>query len=203
MKLQRLVYGLSILFFFPALCLAHPHVFVDCTLTFVFDTNGLSGLKERWVFDEMFSSMILQDFDKDKNSLLNSQEIADIKKGAFLNLKNFNYFNHATINGENFPVKFVTEFFAEVRENHLIYTFFIPCHIAAASSYKEIKIAMYDSTYYVDVSLMNKPPVRFEDGDAMEYTYRIADNTQALYYYGQIAPQEIILNFRKKEEKDE
>lgn len=198
MKLQRLVYGLSILFFFPALSIAHPHVFVDCTLTFVFDVNGFSGIKESWVFDEMFSSMILQDFDKDKNSLLNSQEIADIKKGAFLNLKNFNYFNHATINGENFPVKFVTEFFAEVRENHLIYTFFIPCHIKANPHFKTIRLSVYDETYYTDIVLAPELP-SIEGGKDLFFVQCSTNPAPDLtFYYGQIVPEAIFLKFKNK-----
>jgi len=198
MKLQRLLYGLCAFFFFPALCLAHPHVFVDCTLTLVFDTNGLSGIKEQWVFDEMFSSTILQDFDKDKNSLLDSQEIADIKKGAFLNLKNFNYFNHIIINGGNFSVKFVTDFFAEVRENHLIYTFFIPCHIKANPHFKTIRLAVYDETYYTDIAVTPELPSIEGGKDLFFVQCSTVPAHDLTFYYGQIVPEAIFLKFKNK-----
>jgi ABC-type uncharacterized transport system substrate-binding protein len=34
---------------------SHPHVFVDVYMTFVFYERGLSGVRERWIFAEMFS----------------------------------------------------------------------------------------------------------------------------------------------------
>jgi len=198
MKIQSFIYGLSLLFLSPAFCPAHPHVFVDCTFTLVFDTNGFSGIREQWVFDEMFSSTLLKDFDKDKNSLLNSQEIADIKEGAFNNLKNLNYFNHIIINGKNFSTKFVAEFFAEVRENHLVYTFFIPCHVKAISQFKTIRLAVYDETYYTDIAFA---PGRLsiegsKDLFSVQCTTKPAEDLT--FYYGQIVPDAIFLKFKNK-----
>jgi ABC-type uncharacterized transport system substrate-binding protein len=172
----------------------HPHVFIDNTITIVFDQKGMAGIKTTWVFDEMFSELIIHDYDTDRDGAFSADEKEKIKTEVFSNLKNYHYFTYINIAGKAFNVQYVKDFSAYLDSTGVRYTFFIPCHIAATSSYKQIKIAMYDSTYYVDV--------RFENGDTMEYTYRIADNTQRLYYYGQIAPQEIILNFRKKDEAD-
>ena len=180
----------------------HPHVFIDNTVTIVFDRKGMAGIKATWIFDEMFSELIIHDYDTDQDGAFSANEEGRIKTEVFLNLKNYHYFIYINIAGKAFNVQYVKDFSAHLDSSGVRYTFFVPCHIAATSAYKEVKIAMYDSTYYVDISLMDKPPVRFEDGDAMKYTYRIADNTQSLYYYGQIAPQEIILNFRKKDEKN-
>ena len=94
-KLKGFLYFFFVFLLYATKTLSHPHIFVDCTLSFVFDENGFAGIKERWVFDEMFSSMILNDFDKDRNLSLDSQEIVAIKKGAFSNLKNFNYFTQS------------------------------------------------------------------------------------------------------------
>ncbi len=181
---------------------AHPHVFIDNTVAIVFNKKGLEGIKTRWVFDEMFSNMIMHDYDKNQDGTFSAAETEKIKNEAFSNLKQFHYFTYIQIEGNEFIVQYVKDFSACLDSNRVVYTFFIPCHVLAVSSYKEIKIAMYDSTYYVDVSWVDKPPVHFEDGDSMEYKYQIDDNTKALYYYGQIAPQEIILNFRKKDEKE-
>ena len=180
----------------------HPHVFIDNTVTIVFDRKGMAGIKTTWVFDEMFSELIIHDYDTDRDGAFSVDEEGKIKTEVFSNLKNYHYFTYINISGKAFNVQYVKDFSAHLDSTGVRYTFFIPCHIAAVSSYKEIKIAMYDSTYYVDISWVGERPVRFEDGDAMEYTYRIADNTQRLYYYGQIAPQEIILNFRKKDEEE-
>ena len=42
---------------------AHPHVFADVTPIAVFDRSGFVGLKNHWVFDEMYSAAILASAD--------------------------------------------------------------------------------------------------------------------------------------------
>ncbi|MBW1839559.1 MAG: DUF1007 family protein [Deltaproteobacteria bacterium] len=177
---------------------AHPHVFIDNTVTIVFDHSGLTGIRVKWGFDEMFSSMIIHDYDTNKDSTFSHDEIEKIKNGAFSNLKSYNYFTYLKINGEEFIVKYVKDFSADLNSNKVVYNFFIPCHVSATSSYKEIKLSMYDSTYYTDIMLANQNPVSFVNTSLIEYRYEIQDNTKKAFYYGQVFPQEIILTFKKK-----
>lgn len=146
----------------------------------------------------MFSSMIIHDYDTNKDSTFSHDEIEKIKNGAFSNLKSYNYFTYLKINGEEFIVKYVKDFSADLNSNKVVYNFFIPCHVSATSSYKEIKLSMYDSTYYTDIMLANQNPVSFVNTSLIEYRYEIQDNTKKAFYYGQVFPQEIILTFKKK-----
>jgi len=207
-KLKGFFCLFCILFFWPGKSFAHPHVFVDCTLTFIFDQNGFAGVKKRWVFDEMFSSMILNDFDKDRNLSLDPQEIAAIKKGAFANLKNFNYFTHIQINGKDFKVEFVTDFNAEVElftdfvgeveKSSLVYTFFVPCHVKANHHFKQIRIAVFDKEYYTDIAL-SPGQLSFEEKKGLFFIQCSNDLAHDLtYYYGQVVPEAIVLKFKKK-----
>lgn len=142
--------------------------------------------------------MILHDYDKNKDSTFSHDEIEKIKNGAFSNLGGYNYFTYIKINGEEFSVKYVKDFSADLNSNRVVYNFFIPCHVSATSSYKEIKLSMYDNTYYTDIMLANQNPVSFVNTSLMEYRYKIQDNTKKAFYYGQVFPQEIILTFKKK-----
>jgi ABC-type nickel/cobalt efflux system permease component RcnA len=38
---------------------SHPHIFINCRLTIVFDENGLAGFELSWVFDRMFSAAVV------------------------------------------------------------------------------------------------------------------------------------------------
>ena len=100
--------------------------------------------------------------------------------------------------GEEFIVKYVKDFSADLNSNRVLYNFFIPCHVSATSSYKEIKLSMYDSTYYTDIMLANQNPVSFVNTSQIEHRCEIQDNTKKAFYYGQVFPQEIILTFKKK-----
>lgn len=183
--------------FIPGYLFAHPHVYIDNTVTIVFDRDGLSGIRAEWVFDEMFSSMIIHDYDKNKDGTFSTVEIEKIRNEAFSNLQKFHYFTSIKIEGKDFRVKYVKDFSVSLDGESVIYTFFIPCHVAA-SLYKEIKIFMYDPTYYVDIALAEGNPVRFENASSVDYDYRIIDDTENPYYYGQVFPQGISLRFRKK-----
>ncbi len=177
---------------------AHPHIFIDNTLTIVFDENGLAGIKTRWVFDEMFSSMIREDYDTDKDGRFSPAEISRIEAEAFSNLKNFHYLAYIKINGEKFIVQYVKDFSVRLSDNRVIYTFFIPCHVLAGPSDKEVRISMYDNTYYIDVALVEKDPVRVENTSLVDCRYKVVDNRENYHYYcGQVFPYEIILKFKK------
>lgn len=177
--------------------ISHPHVFVDVELTVVFDDKGLTGFRQCWIFDEMFSSSILTDFDKDSDNILDVHEIEDMKKGAFDNLRNYEYFTHVLIDGRTFRVQYVTGFSAKVQGNRLIYTFFVPCHVTAVSQSKHIVVSLFDKTYYTDVALLTDL-VSFEGESNFVVEYRIQKIREFSFYYGQVVPEGIFLTFRTK-----
>lgn len=60
----------------------HPHVFVDTGLEMIFDDTGkLAAVRVTWVYDELFSLVILEDkgFDQDYDGKLTDQERAELK----------------------------------------------------------------------------------------------------------------------------
>ena len=176
---------------------SHPHVFLYSTVKIVFDEKGLAGVQVNWVFDEMFSSMIILDFDKNGNGRFELSESENVKKGAFENLRQFDYFIHIKIDGKLFKVKYVKDFSAEISQGKMAYQFFVPCHVRAEENAKEIKLSIYDSTFYSSV-FWQKNPVSYENRHVYEVEHTIKKNRDEAYYYGQVYPEEIILKFRQK-----
>lgn len=129
---------------------AHPHVFVDNHMAFEFDAKGFAGIQVAWVFDEMFSSGMLLDFD-DGDGFLSPKEISEIKTEAFDHLKEHGYFFRIQIDGTPFIVKFVADFTAKMQGRHLIYQFKVPCHVSALASPKTINIRIEDETNYSSI----------------------------------------------------
>ena len=41
---------------------AHPHVFIDYTVTVLCGDAGITGVRLSWTFDEMYSSMLFHDY---------------------------------------------------------------------------------------------------------------------------------------------
>ena len=176
---------------------SHPHVFVYNGVTVVFDKNGLAGFEISWAFDEMFSSMIILDFDKNRNGRFEPSEITGVEKGAFSNLREFDYFTHIKIDKKPFKVKYVKDFSAEIENNILIYRFFIPCHVRATRTWKETKISVYDREYYTSV-FMAKDPIVLKNHGSFEVHRRIEKNKTDSYFYDQIYPDEATVRFRLK-----
>lgn len=198
MKLRVLILCVLILFLMKATLSGHAHVWIYNAVIVHFDKNGMTGFKEEWVFDEMFSTMIIHDFDRNQNGTLEPSEVKEVYKGAFSNLKKFEYFTHVKINGKPFRVKFVKDFNAKIVKNTVVYHFFVPCHVKATSFFKEIRITVYDKSFYTNITLL-RDLIAFRNGSGYEYDHQVKVNKNESFYYGQVHPEEIILRFKKKE----
>jgi ABC-type uncharacterized transport system substrate-binding protein len=180
---------------FPAW--SHPHVFVSGSAKAAFDAKGLAGFHVQWVFDEMFSSSVILDFDRDGNGRFDPGEAASMQKDFFMPLREFDYFTHIKIDGKPFRVSYVTGFTPDIRDGMLVCLFFAPCHVPAGGSFREVKLSLYDQSYYHSVTL-ERNPVTYENNRTYEVSHRVAKNRDEAYYYGQVYPDEITLRFGKK-----
>ena len=62
---------------------AHPHVFVDNRMTVQFGEGMLQGIVFTWTFDDMFSNMILADYDPKHTGQFDAVQVKAVKAGAF------------------------------------------------------------------------------------------------------------------------
>ena len=180
-----------------SLLYAHPHVFIDTTVTVRFDDKGIVGFQITWLFDEMFSSMIIGDFEENRDGTFSKREIENIREGAFSNLKNFHYFTYISVNGKDCSFSSVTEFTAAIHGERLIYQFFIPCRISLEEGEKTVKVAAYDETFYCDIAFADNDPVSLQNSEGYTVRYEIVQNKKNPIYYGQVFPFETRLYIRK------
>jgi len=136
-------------------CLAHPHVYVDVSLTFELDENGLAALREDWLFDDLFTNAILAELGLDPAALATPEGQAAIKAGAFDNLSNFDYFTFLENAGEQLPINGVRDFKASLREGRLAYAFTVPVNLPAAAM-RGFRAAVFDREYYTDMLLLEE-----------------------------------------------
>jgi len=83
---------------------AHPHVFIDYTVTVLFDDTDVKGIRMSWTFDEMYSSMLFHDYTSRPQGPLTSNDVKSLEKGAFRDTADFHYFVDMKLNGEVLPV---------------------------------------------------------------------------------------------------
>ncbi len=185
-------------FLIPSFLTAHPHVFIDNSILVIFNETGLAGFKHEWIFDEMFSSTIIHEFDLDSNGKFDEKEIKEVKRGAFSNLEKHDYFTDITINGRQFEIKEVEDFHARIDSGVMVYNFFLPCEVNADSGKKEVKIAVYDQTYFVQVMWESQEPFNFKDTSNFEIGFEVIEDEKKAYYYGQIIPEALKIKFSKR-----
>src|ERR1700754_1984540 len=88
----------------PAAAFAHPHIFVEARLEVVAAPDGtIKELHNVWRFDEVFSSSVLMDFDKNTNLKLDPDELKEVGETVRTSLADFDYYTTLTDNGK--PVK--------------------------------------------------------------------------------------------------
>lgn len=191
--------GLLIVLGITVKALGHAHVWISGALIINFDEQGMSGFRQEWVMDEMFSAMLIHDHDKNMNKKFEPAEVKDLYENAFTNLKNFDFFTRVKIDGKTFAVKYVKDFDAMIIKDIVVYHFFVPCHIKADKKDKEIRIAVYDESFYTNFTIL-KDQVFLENASGYDCRYEIKKNKDDAFYYGQVYPEEIILKFRIKNE---
>lgn len=178
---------------------AHPHVFIDAKVGFVFDNHNLTEIEITWIFDEIYSSGLILDFDEDANGQFDQHEISVLRQDAFSATQDFQYFVRIFIDEDEFTQRQINRFSASIVNNQVVYTFSIACQYQPSSSdYTEIEVLIYDETYYIEMTIEDKNAVSFESIENVDYNYRMIENYEKAYYFDQIAPQGVILTFKDK-----
>ena len=176
---------------------AHPHVFVDCSITVVFDQHGLAGFHNHWVMDRMFSGNMLSSFapgyDPDQLTLTPS-DVKSIKKGAFDSLEKHNYFQHIRIQNKEITDFVAQDFNAKATTKGLVYEFFIPCYLEADNNISTVKMSVYDDSFYTSIRISS---ILISESDALDITHTIGPIKSFEYYMGQITPKGIAFQFNK------
>lgn len=144
---------------------AHPHVFVEHTVTLVMKDGVPDALRFSWVFDEMFSATLRSSFVKGKPEKLSKEAIAQIEKGAFANLAQYGYFIDLKVNDESVKVSTVIGFDAMFANGHAVYQFMVPMHIPNPQARNVVQIAVFDPEYYIDYRFAAARPFGIEPAD--------------------------------------
>ncbi len=195
MRKKILCFWLTTFLFYSGLS-AHPHVFIDNHVTIVFDGKGLAGFQLRWLFDDMTSSGFIMDYDANGDGRLDGNEVKVLKAEAFDNLKNYNYMTSVSIDDRDFKVQYVKNFFAEVENGRLSYNFLIPCHVSAITDNKQIRLSVFDQEFFIDFTLNKMIGVR--EAESIDHRYRTQKDLKKTYYFGQLNPIEVVLDFKKR-----
>jgi ABC-type uncharacterized transport system substrate-binding protein len=125
---------------------AHPHVFIDAQLEFVFDGETCLGFWQEWTFDAVFSMELRYNFDADRNGSFSKAEQEDIHDGAFSNLRRYGYYTLLRKGAARSSPSAVENFSARLHNERAVYRFFVPLEGKGYTG--SFSVAVFDTTYY-------------------------------------------------------
>ncbi|WGF89176.1 DUF1007 family protein [Marinivivus vitaminiproducens] len=173
---------------FPRPATAHPHVWIDTRLDFLFDRNRLTGLNVSWTFDELFSDYVLNDVGYDGGGELSDAQVETIRKNAFFELRQYNFYTDIRIDGGKLalPPERVRDFDVALDGHQVIYRFRVDLPEPVDTRSHHVTVSPYDPEFYVEMALAPDEPVRIEGGAACRPT--VGENRAEPIYFGMVYP---------------
>ena len=174
---------------------AHPHVFIDNRVTFLFAGRMLVGFRENWLFDDVFSDQLLQDYDADGDGKIGPAESDKLGKETLPNLAQFHYFTYIWADDKALPKITPTDFHASAKDKLVTFDFLVtlPQPVDPAA----IALEVNDREYFVEVLLAKDHPIVFRDEagkDVATCQSSVAKDEKNAYYGGFVYPQRITLD---------
>ena len=177
----------------PGVASAHPHVFIDNHVTFVFDGAKLIGFREIWVFDDVFSDQLLQEFDTDQDGRFSKAESDGVAKGTLPNLAGFHYFTYVWLDGKMLPQITPTDFHAVAESKIVAFDFMVK--LPQPIDPRQVKFALEadDRTYYVQVTLAEQKRFAIAGMKGIVCEPHVEKDVANAYYGGFVYPERVTL----------
>ncbi len=169
---------------------AHPHIWIDAAATLVFEHGALVGVEVEWTLDPFVSALLIEDFDADKNGAFDPEEATALEQMTFVGLSEYGFYTHLRVDGVESTPETVQQFRPTIRDDVVLYSFFVGLPEPADPSRQAVDVAFYDETYYTDLYTEDGwIAVRGDQTAGCVPTLR--QDTETPYYFGVVFPQRI------------
>lgn len=180
-------------FLLPICASAHPHVFVDNRVTFIFAGAKIIGFRENWLFDDVFSDQLLQDFDKDGDGRFNAAESDDIAKNTLPNLDQFRYFTYVWVDHKDLGKIPPKDFRASAKDKLVSFDFLVKLSKPVDPLKQDFAVEINDREYFVEVLLAKEQPITFQGMNGISCEPSVAKDVKNAYFGGFVFPERITL----------
>jgi ABC-type uncharacterized transport system substrate-binding protein len=130
---------------------AHPHVFAEAKMTLMLTQNGtVDKIKHHWVFDDLFSSTVIVEFDKNEDLKLDADELKEVQKTIVDSIGDYNYFQTISNNGKDIKMARPPNLTASMDGATLVIDFdsapekILPLH-------GKVSFGIFDPTFYTAI----------------------------------------------------
>lgn len=174
---------LILLIFVTPNIFSHPHMFLDTELVVWDSPEGMEGFSVVWHFDKVFTASIKMDYDRNKDGIFNKEETRAVYENAFINLKNYDYFTYIMWEGDTYIPSSIENFQVRLEEGRLIYEFFVPFQIRSRGSPIQLRVAVYDKSFFCDVAYAEEEPVKIAGAEVFNLSYSVQRNKELTIEY--------------------
>jgi ABC-type uncharacterized transport system substrate-binding protein len=137
---------------------SHPHVFAEAKMTLVLTPGGtVAKIQHHWVFDDLFSSTVIVEFDKNEDLKLDAEELKEVQSTIVDSIGEYNYFQTISSNGAAIKMARPPSLTASMDGTTLVIAFdsapvkILPLH-------GKVSFGIFDPTFYTAIDFV-------EDGD--------------------------------------
>ena len=102
----------------------HPHVFAEARLNVTLNPdNSVKSLRHLWRFDDVFSSTVLMEFDKNADLKLDDTEILEVANTVNSSIAEYDYFQVVTADSKDVAMKPPAQLMVNYENDQLIILF--------------------------------------------------------------------------------
>jgi ABC-type uncharacterized transport system substrate-binding protein len=139
---------------------AHPHVWITMNTELIYAPDGsVTGIRHHWVFDDMYSAFATQGLESKEKGKFTREELADLAKVNVESLKEYDYFTVVTADGVKSALNPpAPDYWLDYKDEVLTLHFTLP--FKAPVKPRELKVEVYDPTFFISFELAKEMPVR-------------------------------------------
>ncbi|MFD0985982.1 DUF1007 family protein [Methyloligella solikamskensis] len=151
----------------PAGAEAHPHVWTSVQSELVIGDDGkLQAIRHRWTFDEFYSAMAVQGLDTDGDGEYTAEELKPLAEVNVNSLNEFDYFTFVSAKGDSVTLSDPIDYSVEYKDGIVVLNFTLPLKQPVAADSDEVKVEVYDPTFFVAFSFAEKDPLKMAGAPA-------------------------------------
>lgn len=145
---------------------AHPHGWIDIQVTVLLDESGaVLGLREAWLFDEVYSAFATEGFDGDGDGLPDPERLQELAAVNLQQLREYDYFTVVTDGDGHVPVPDATDARTAFGGGRIYMAFTLLFDEPVPREAQPLRYAVYDPFYLAAMShLSDGEGIRLEGG---------------------------------------
>ena len=131
---------------------AHPHVFIGWHVEPQIKDGVIVAVKLHWRFDDLYSDLVLNTVDTDRDRKLSPPEVEALEKRSLANLEKVKFYARFMVEGQAWQAEKADHFTASVDGDHVVYVF----TLTPPKPAKAFNVISLDPDYYIEMRVDKK-----------------------------------------------